>query len=105
MLQVLIYNIFAMFGLFIDMQFTVLFILAVLLFASFIDFFLYSHKADFIQGLLKKNKKKLPDPLISRSALQMISFLLNTYIIGDFVVSIYIVELEIKDTTDRAIVM
>jgi hypothetical protein len=45
-----------------------------LLFASFTDFFLYSHTTDFIQGLLKKNKKKLPDPLISRSAIQMISF-------------------------------
>jgi hypothetical protein len=31
--------------------------------------------------------------------------LLNTYSIGDFIVSIYIVELEIKDTTDTATVM
>jgi hypothetical protein len=74
MLEVLIYNIFAMFGLFIDRQFTVLFIQTVLLFASFIDFFLYSHKADFIHGLLKINKKKLPDPLIPCSAIQMMSF-------------------------------
>jgi hypothetical protein len=60
MLEVLIYNIFAMFGLFIDRQFTVLFIQTVLLFASFIDFFLYSHKADFIQGLLKKTIRSYP---------------------------------------------
>jgi hypothetical protein len=32
------------------------------------DLSLYSYEADFIQGLLKKNKKKL-DPLISRSAI------------------------------------
>ena len=32
------------------------------------DMFLYSYEADFIQGLLKKNEKKLADPLISRSA-------------------------------------
>jgi hypothetical protein len=29
---------------------------------------LYSYEADFIQELLKKNEKKLADPLISRSA-------------------------------------
>ena len=33
------------------------------------DMFLYSYEADFIQGLLKKNEKKLADPLISRSAI------------------------------------
>ena len=33
------------------------------------DLFLYSYEADFIQGLLKKNGKKLADPLISRSAI------------------------------------
>ena len=63
-----------MFGVFIDRQFTVLFIPIVLLFASFTDFFLYSHKEDFIQGPLMKNKKKLPDPLIPCSAIQMMSF-------------------------------
>ena len=33
------------------------------------DMFLYSYEADIIQGLLKKNEKKLADPLISRSAI------------------------------------
>jgi hypothetical protein len=35
------------------------------------DLFLYSYEADFIQGLLKKNKKKLTRSLklISRSAI------------------------------------
>ena len=34
-----------------------------------VDLFLYSYEADFIQGLLKKNKKKQAHPLISRSAM------------------------------------
>ena len=34
-----------------------------------VDLFLYSYEADFIQGLLKKNKKKQAHPLISRSAI------------------------------------
>jgi hypothetical protein len=33
------------------------------------DLFLYSYEADFTQGLLKKTEKKLPDPLISHSAI------------------------------------
>ena len=60
MLEVLIYNIFAMFGVFIDRQFTVLFIPTVLLFASFTDFFLYSNTADFIQGFSRKTKRSYP---------------------------------------------
>jgi hypothetical protein len=42
------------------------------------DLFHYLHDADFIQGLLKKNKKKLADLLISRSAILMMSFLYIT---------------------------
>ena len=38
------------------------------------DLFLYSYEADFIQGFLKKSEKSQPDPLISRSAIQMMSF-------------------------------
>jgi hypothetical protein len=33
------------------------------------DLFLYSYEADFTQGLLRKTEKKLPDPLISHSAI------------------------------------
>jgi hypothetical protein len=33
------------------------------------DLFIYSYEADFTQGLLKKNGKKLADPLVSRSAI------------------------------------
>ena len=39
-----------------------------------VDLFLYSYEEDFIQGLSKKNEKGYPDPLISRSALYMMSF-------------------------------
>ena len=65
------------------------------------DLFLYSYEADFIQGLLKKNKKKLAlsfnftfryiDDVIS----------LNNFRFGDFVDRIYPIELEIKYTTDK----
>jgi hypothetical protein len=64
------------------------------------DLFLYSYEADFIQGLLKKNEKKLArsfnftfwyiDDVIS----------LNNFRFGDFVDRIYPIELEIKYTTD-----
>jgi hypothetical protein len=66
-----------------------------------VDLFLYSHEADFIQGLLKKNEKKLVrsfnftfhyiDDVLS----------LNNSKIGDFFDLIYPIELEIKDTTYR----
>ena len=65
-----------------------------------VDWFLYSYEACFIQGLLKKNEKKLAwsfnfafcyiDDVLS----------LNNSRFGDFVDSIYPIELEIKDTTD-----
>jgi hypothetical protein len=64
------------------------------------DLFLYSYEADFIQGLLKKNEKKLVrsfnftfhyiDDVLS----------LNNSRFGDFVGRIYPIELEIKDATD-----
>jgi hypothetical protein len=64
------------------------------------DLFLYSHGADFIQGLLKKNEKKL-----ARSFNFTVRYLddvlsLNNSRFGDFVDRIYSIELEIKDTTD-----
>jgi hypothetical protein len=51
--------------------------------------FLYSYEADFIQGLLKKNERKLA---------------LNNFMFGAFVDSIYPIELEIRDSikTDRS---
>jgi hypothetical protein len=64
------------------------------------DLFLYTYKADFIQGLLKKNEKKLV-----RSFNFTIRYIddvlsLNKSRFGDFVDRIYPIELEIKDTTD-----
>jgi hypothetical protein len=49
------------------------------------DFFRYSYEVDFIQGLLKKNEKKLS---------------LNNYRFGDSVDRNYPIEFEIQDTTD-----
>jgi hypothetical protein len=56
--------------------------------------------ADFIQGLLKKNEKKL-----TRSSNFTFRYIddvlsLNNSRFGDFVDPIYLIELEIKDTTD-----
>jgi hypothetical protein len=64
------------------------------------DLFLYSYEADFIQGLLKKNEKKLARSFnfTFRYIDDVIS--LNNFRFGDFVDRIYPIELEIKDTTD-----
>ena len=64
------------------------------------DLFLYSYEADFIQGLLKKNEKKL-----ARSFNYTFRYIddvlsLNNSRFGDFVDRIYPIELEIRDTTD-----
>ena len=64
------------------------------------DLFLYSYEAEFIQGLLKKNGKKL-----TRSFNFTFRYMddvrsLNISMFGDFVDRIYLIELEIKDTTD-----
>ena len=63
------------------------------------DLFLYSYEADFIQGLLKKDEKKL-----SRSFNFTFRYIddvpsLHNSRFGDFVDHIYPIELEIKDTT------
>jgi hypothetical protein len=60
--------------------------------------FLYSYEADFIQGLLKKNEKKLAFNFTFRYIDDVLS--LNNFRFGDFVDRIYPIELEIKDTTD-----
>ena len=64
------------------------------------DLFLYSYEADFIQGLLMKNEKKL-----SRSSNFIFRYIddvlsLNNSRFGDFVDRRYPIELEIKVTTD-----
>jgi hypothetical protein len=63
------------------------------------DLFLYSHEADFIQGLLKKKEKKLARSFnfTFRYIDDVLS--LNNSRFGDFVDRIYLIELEIKDTT------
>jgi hypothetical protein len=62
--------------------------------------FLYSYEADFIQGLLKKNEKKLARFFNFTFRYIDDVFSLNNSRFGDFVDRIYPIELEIKDTTD-----
>ena len=64
------------------------------------DLFLYSYEADFIQGFLKKNEKKLTRSFnfTFRYIDDVLS--LNNFRLGDFVDRIYPIQLEIKDTTD-----
>ena len=66
----------------------------------FADLFIHSYNADFIQGLLKKNGKKLA---ITRSFNFTFRYIddvlsLNNSRVGDFVDRIYPIEFEIKDT-------
>jgi hypothetical protein len=64
------------------------------------DLFLYSYDADFIQGLLNKNKKKLARSFhfTFRYIDDVLS--LNNSRFGNCVDRIYLIELEIKDTID-----
>jgi hypothetical protein len=64
------------------------------------DLFLYSYEADFIQGLLKKNEKKLVRSFnfTFRYIDDVLS--LNNSRFGDFVDRIYPTELELNDNTD-----
>ena len=64
------------------------------------DLFLYSYKAAFIQGLCKKNERKLVRSFnfTFRYIDDVLS--LNNSRFGDFVDRIYPIVLEIKDTTD-----
>jgi hypothetical protein len=64
------------------------------------DLFLYSYEADFIQGLLKKNEKKLARSFYFTFRYVDDVLSLNNSRFGDFVDRIYPIELEIKDTTD-----
>ena len=65
------------------------------------DLFLYSYEADCIQGLLKKNEKKLAQSFNFTLRYIIDDLLsLNNSRFGDIVYRIYPIELEIKDTTD-----
>ena len=64
------------------------------------DLFLYSYETESIQGLLKKNKKKLAQSFnfTFRYIDNVLS--LNNSRFGDFGDRIFLVELKIKDATD-----
>ena len=64
------------------------------------DLFLYSYEVDFIQGLLKKNEKKLARSFNFTFRYIDDVFSLNNSRLCDFVDRIYPIELEIKDITD-----
>ena len=65
------------------------------------DLFLYSYEADFIQGLLKKNEKKLTQSInFTFRYIDDVLSLSNSRF-GDFVHPIYSIQLEVNDTTDR----
>jgi hypothetical protein len=97
-LEFLIDNIFAMFGGRVFQQ-TVRLPMGTNCVPLLADLFLYSYEADFIQGLLKKNEKKLARSFnfTFRYIDDVLS--LNNSRFGDFVDRIYPIELEIKDTT------
>jgi hypothetical protein len=64
------------------------------------DLFLYSFEADVIQGFLKKNEKNLVRSFnFTFHYIDVVLPLTNSKL-GDFVDSIYPIDLEIKDTTD-----
>jgi hypothetical protein len=98
MLEFLIDTIFAMFGECVFQQ-TVDIPVSTYCAPLLADLFLYLYEADFIQGILKKNQKKL-----TRSFNFTFRYIddvlpLNNSRFGDFVDRIYPTELEIKDTT------
>ena len=99
MLEFLIEQIFAMFGGHVFQQ-TVGIHMGTNCVHLLADLFLYSYEADFIQGILKKNGKKLARSLnfTFRYIDDILS--LNNSMFGDFVDRIYPIDLEIKDTTD-----
>ena len=63
------------------------------------DLFLYSHEADFIQGLLKKSVKNLARSFNFTFRYIDDVYSLNNGKFGDFVDRINHIELEIKDAT------
>jgi hypothetical protein len=99
MLEFLIENIFVIFGGRVFQQ-TVGIPMGTQCAPLLADLFLLSHEADFIQGLLKKNEKKLARSFnfTFRYIDDVLS--LNNSTFAAFVNRIYLVELEIKNTTD-----
>jgi hypothetical protein len=99
MLKFLIDNVFVMFGGHVFQQ-TVGISMGTNCAPLLADLFLYSCEADFIQGLLKKNEKKLARSFYFTFRYVDDVLSLNNSRFGDFVDRIYPIELEIKDTTD-----
>ena len=99
MLEIFMDNIFVMFGGCVFQQ-TVGIPMGTNCTPLLTDTFLYLYEADFIQGLLKENGKKLARSFnfTFRYIDDVLS--LNNSRIGDFVDRLYPIELEIKDTTD-----
>jgi hypothetical protein len=64
------------------------------------DLFLFSYEANFIQGLLKKNKKKLARSFNFKFRCMDDALSLNNSRFGEFINWIYPIKLEVKDTTD-----
>ena len=65
-----------------------------------VGLFLYSYEAEFLQGLLKKNEKKLARSFNFTFRYIDDVLLLNNSNFWDFGDRIYPIELEIRDTTD-----
>jgi hypothetical protein len=69
------------------------------MYEAYLSVSVYSHEADFIQGLLKKNENKLTWSF--NFTFRYIDILsVNNSRFGDFVDRIQPIQLEIKDTTD-----
>jgi len=66
------------------------------------DLFLYLYEADFIQGLLTKNEKKLALSFNSTFCYIDDVLSISNYKFGDVVDHLYPVEIEIKDTIETA---
>ena len=99
MLEFFIDNIFVFFGGRVFQQ-TVGIHMATNCASPLADLFRYSYEAEFIQGLLKKNEKKLAQSFnfTFRYIDDVLS--LNNYMLGHFVHRIYSIGIEIKDISD-----
>ena len=69
------------------------------------DLFFYSHETDFLQGLLKKKEMKLTRSFnfTFRYIDDVLSWNTSNFKFGDFFYRICPTELEIKNTTDKAV--
>jgi hypothetical protein len=66
------------------------------------DLFLYLYEADFIQGFLMKNEKKLTLSFYFTVCIIYYVLWISNSKFGDFVDRLYSVEIEIKDTIETA---